>query len=140
MLQLINSGEMIISKLKWIDILFKMNYITKMIKWISHKSYWKRNVSWIYNTILLVILHFKSKKIWILNEKKYQNINILQLIFKYKKKNLKIFAFKPPQWVEPTLTERGEIILIQLNLNERNMLLDLITQSSCSVHSLLDFS
>ena len=128
---------------KWIDILFKINYITKTIKWISQKSYWKRNVSWIYNTNFIsnIILHFKSKKIWILNEKKNININIFQLIFKYKKKILlKIFAFKPPQWVEPTLTERGETILIQLNLNERNMLLDLITQSSCSVHSLLDFS
>ena len=73
--------------------------------------------------------------------KENQNINILQLIFKYKKKILiKIFAFKPPQWVEPTLTKRGEIILIQLNLNERNMLLDLITQSLCSVYLLLDFS
>ena len=74
-------------------------------------------------------------------KKKNQNINIFQLIFKYKKKILiKIFAFKLPQWVEPTLIERGEIILIQLNLNERNMLLDLITQSSCSMYSLLDFS
>ena len=36
--------------------------------------------------MLLVILHLKSKKNWILNEKKNWNINILQLIFKYKKK------------------------------------------------------
>ena len=42
---------------------------------------------------LLVILHLKSKKIWILNEKKNQNRNILRLIFKYKKKS-KLYSFR----------------------------------------------
>ena len=59
----------------------------------------------------------------------------MQLIFifnKKKKKNpLKIFTLDP-QWVEPNLTKRDVIILVQLNIKERKLLLDFLTHSTCT--------
>ena len=74
MSQLINSGEMNILKLKWIDILFKINYITKMIKWISHKNCFSKKKKL---AIKAIEKEMWAEFIWKKKSKyKYSSINI----------------------------------------------------------------
>ena len=73
-------------KIKIDDILFKINYVIRKIKWISDITNWKKKISVDLEHKNIINNNFASKKvrkyiyiyIYIL---KYQNINVIQLIF-----------------------------------------------------------
>ena len=70
-------------KIKIDDILFKINYVIRKIKWIKDITNWKKKilVDLEHKSIINNFASKKARKYILKWKKKYQNIYVIQLIF-----------------------------------------------------------